>query len=142
MKFNERKEVREKWQTISIILITFYRQQHRGGGRYEGTLMRAMDKDGSTHWGNLTPDAQTALTETARGVFAAPYHSRTTETPGGSSNVKNVYEVSSFYPEGHLNVGMWWDRHMDPETYYKKIGYYIEIAGIGEDGRNQVERRR
>lgn len=120
----------------------FYKHSSRDGRRYEGALMMAMDKGGIEQWEQLKPEGQATLTETVRTAFAAPYHSKTTETPGGSSNVKNVYEVSQFYPEGHLTVGMWWDRHMGAEEYYRKIGYTIESAGIGEGVRGSKEVRR
>lgn len=119
----------------------FYKQLSRGGGRYEGQFMRAMDEGGKEKWQELKIEERAQLIEVAQTKFAMPFHSGTRETPGGTSNVKDVYAVSEFYPEGHLDVGMWWDNHGEPEGYYKKKKWGIEVASLGEGVPNLKEVR-
>ena len=119
----------------------FYKQLDRGRGKYEGQFMRAMDEGGRTKWKELRAEEKAEFMSVAQTAFAEPYHSGTRETPGGTSNVKNVYEISDYRPEGHLSVGMWWDSHKQPEEYYKRMGWSIEIAGRGEGVPNSKEKR-
>jgi len=103
--------------------------------------MRAMDDGGSEYWSELSEEERSILESRAQTTFESPYRKGTTETPGGSSNVKNVFEVNQHYPEGHLTVGRWWDTHSNPEDYYKKRGFGIEDADVGGGGPKSKEIR-